>query len=77
LSRSPDIETCKYGSKDPETVKNYRQNSRQFTLARRVMGTVVSQDHSCCGAVNYYEALNKHPVGGNGLRRVLMATFAR
>jgi hypothetical protein len=41
------------------------------------MGTVVGQDGDRRTAVNYYEALNKHPVGSNGLPRILMAAFAR
>ena len=41
------------------------------------MGTVVGQDGDRCTTVNYYEALNKHPVRSNGLPRILMATFAR
>jgi hypothetical protein len=39
------------------------------------MGTVVGQGGGRRTAVNYYEALNKHPVGSNGLPRILMAAF--
>ena len=41
------------------------------------MGTVVGQGGGRRTVVNYYEALNKHPVGSNGLPRILMAAFAR
>ena len=41
------------------------------------MGSVVDQDGGRRTAVNYYEALNEHPVGSNGLPRILMAAFAR
>jgi hypothetical protein len=41
------------------------------------MGTVVSQRGGRRTAVDYYEALNKHSVGSNGLPRILMAAFAR
>ena len=41
------------------------------------MGTVVGQGGDRGTAVNYYEALNKHPVGSNRLPRILMAAFAR
>jgi len=41
------------------------------------MGTVVGQDGDRRTAVNYYKALNKHPIRSNGLPRILMAAFAR
>jgi hypothetical protein len=65
------------GSKGPETIKNNRQKSRPLTQARSVMGTVVGQGGGRRTTVNYYEALKKHPVGSNGLPRILMAAFAR
>jgi len=40
------------------------------------MGTVVGQDGGRRTAVNYYEALNKHPIVRNSLPRILMAAFA-
>jgi hypothetical protein len=40
------------------------------------MGTVVGQDGGRRTTVNYHETLNKHPVGSNGLPRILMAAFA-
>ena len=66
------------GSKNFETVKNYRQKRAvDFTRAGSVMGTVVNQNGGCRTAVNYYKALNKHPIRSNGLPRILMAAFAR
>jgi hypothetical protein len=41
------------------------------------MGTVVHQSGDRRTSVNYYEALNQHPVGSNRLPRMLMAAFAR
>jgi hypothetical protein len=41
------------------------------------MGTVEGQDGGRRTAVNYYEALNEHSVGSNGLPCILMAAFAR
>ena len=49
-----------------------RQKSRRLTRARSGMGAVVGQDGDGRTAVNYYEALNKHPVGSNGLPRILV-----
>jgi hypothetical protein len=41
------------------------------------MGAVVHQSGDRRTSVNYYEALNQHPVGSNRLPRILMAAFAR
>jgi hypothetical protein len=41
------------------------------------MGTVVGQGGDRGTAVNYYKALNKHPVGCNGLPCILMTALAR